>query len=87
MQSLDGGSITAYDSEGNPVNVQLRWAETSSSGGNTSWQLFYQTSNATQPARQVAWQNAGQTFTFNSSGQLTSPTSSEPDFAESDRER
>ena len=25
-QSLDGGSVTAYDSEGNPVNVQLRWA-------------------------------------------------------------
>src|ERR1700730_1032758 len=42
-QSLDGGSITAYDSLGNPVNVQLRWAETASSGGNNSWQLFYQT--------------------------------------------
>src|SRR5262249_21496609 len=45
-QSLDGGSVTAYDSLGNTVNVQLRWAETASSGGNTSWQLFYQTSNA-----------------------------------------
>jgi len=26
-QSVDGGSITAYDTEGNPVNVQFRWAE------------------------------------------------------------
>jgi flagellar hook protein FlgE len=74
-QSLDGGSITAYDSLGNQVNVQLRWAETASSGGNNSWQLFYQTSNATSGTT-VAWQNVGQTFTFNSSGQLTSPTAS-----------
>ena len=43
-QSVDGGSITAYDAEGNPVNVQFRWAETSTG----SWQLFYQSnSNAT----------------------------------------
>ena len=74
-QSLDGGSITAYDSLGNQVNVQLRWAETASAGGNTSWQLFYQTSNATSGTT-VAWQNAGQTFTFNSSGQLTAPAAS-----------
>ena len=30
QQSTAGGSITAYDAEGNPVNVQFRWAETSS---------------------------------------------------------
>jgi flagellar hook protein FlgE len=74
-QSLDGGSVTAYDSLGNPVNVQLRWAETASSGGSTSWQLFYQT-NSSATGTQVAWQNAGTTFSFNSSGQLTSPTQS-----------
>ena len=28
-QSIDGGSITAYDFEGNPVNVQFRWADSS----------------------------------------------------------
>jgi flagellar hook protein FlgE len=73
-QSLDGGSVTSYDSEGNPVNVQFRWAETSTSGGNSTWQLFYQ-SNASATGTQAAWQNAGTAFTFNSSGQLTSPTS------------
>jgi flagellar hook protein FlgE len=73
--SLDGGSVTAYDSLGNPVNVQLRWAETANSGGTSSWQLFYQT-NTTATGTQVAWQNVGTTFTFNSSGQLTSPTAS-----------
>jgi flagellar hook protein FlgE len=79
-QSLDGGSITAYDSLGNPVNVQLRWAETASSGGNNSWQLFYQT-NTSATGTQVAWQNVGTTFTFNSSGQLTSPTASSLNLA------
>jgi flagellar hook protein FlgE len=74
-QSLDGGSITTYDSLGNPVNVQLRWAETASSGGNNTWQLFYQT-NTNPTASQVAWQNVGTPFTFDSSGQLTSPTAS-----------
>ncbi len=72
QQSTNGGSITGYDSEGNPIDVQFRWAETNSSGGNNTWQMFYQTnSNAT--GTQVAWQNTGTSFTFNSSGQLTSP--------------
>jgi flagellar hook protein FlgE len=69
--SLDGGSVTAYDALGNPVNVQFRWAETQG-GSSPQWQLFYQTSNATSGTT-VAWQNAGTTFTFNSSGVLTSP--------------
>ena len=70
-QSLDGGSVTAYDSDGNAVNVQLRWAQTSTSP--STWQLFYQT-NPTATGTQVAWQSAGTSFVFNSSGALTSPT-------------
>jgi len=73
-QSLDGGSITAYDSLGNQVNVQLRWAETNASASGNTWQLFYQT-NTAATGTQVAWQNAGTSFTFNSGGQLTSPAS------------
>ena len=72
-QSLDGGSITTYDSEGNAVNVQMRWAETATSGTGNTWQLFYQ-ANSTATGTQVAWQNTGTSFTFNNSGQLTSPT-------------
>jgi len=74
-QSLDGGSVTAYDSEGNAVDVQLRWAQTSTSSSGNTWQLFYQT-DSSATGSQVAWQNTGTSFTFNSSGQLTSPTSS-----------
>ncbi len=73
-QSLDGGSISAYDPLGNPVNVQFRWAETSAAAGGNTWQLFYQT-NSSATGAQVAWQNTGTSFTFNSSGQLTSPAS------------
>jgi flagellar hook protein FlgE len=76
-ESVDGGSITAYDSEGNPVNVDFRWAKVSSSatGGTDSWQLFYQ-SNTSATGTQAAWQNVGTTFTFNANGQLSPPISS-----------
>jgi flagellar hook protein FlgE len=70
-QSIDGGSITAYDAEGNSVNVQFRWAETSPG----SWQLFYQ-SNSNATGTEAAWQNVGTTFAFNSNGELTPPISS-----------
>ena len=70
-QSIDGGSITAYDSEGNPVNVQFRWAET----GSGSWQLFYE-SNSSATGSEAQWTNVGTSFTFNSNGELTPPISS-----------
>jgi flagellar hook protein FlgE len=71
-QSTSGGSITAYDSEGNPVNVQFRWAQTSTSSGGNTWQLFYQT-NTSATGLESAWQNVGTTFSFNSNGQMTPP--------------
>jgi flagellar hook protein FlgE len=74
-QSTSGGSITAYDSEGSPVNVQFRWAQVSSSASGSSWQLFYQT-NSAATGTEPAWQNVGSTFSFNSSGEMTPPISS-----------
>jgi flagellar hook protein FlgE len=76
-ESISGGSVTAYDSTGNPVNVQVRWAKTDSVavGGADTWQMFYQVnSNAT--GTQSAWQNVGTVFKFNSSGQMNPPLSS-----------
>jgi flagellar hook protein FlgE len=75
-ETVSGGSVTAYDSTGNPVDVQLRWAKTDavSVGGTDTWQLFYQTnSNAT--GTQSAWRNVGTVFKFNSSGQMNPPLS------------
>ncbi|HEU5019073.1 MAG TPA: flagellar hook-basal body complex protein [Pseudolabrys sp.] len=75
-ESLDGGAVTAYDSAGQPANVQFRWAKTDAAayGGTDTWQLFYQTNSAATGA-QVAWINAGTDFKFNASGALNPPIS------------
>jgi flagellar hook protein FlgE len=75
-ESISGGALTAYDSTGTAVNLQLRWAKTDSAalGGShtNTWSLFYQADpNAT--GTQTAWVNAGTNFTFGPSGALTSP--------------
>jgi flagellar hook protein FlgE len=76
-QSVSGGSVTAYDANGTPVNVQLQWAKTADADPSATppvedtWQLFYQT-NSTATGTQPAWQNVGTNFTFNSSGELDS---------------
>src|SRR6185369_6886150 len=45
-ESISGGAVTAYDSTGTPVNLQLRWAKTDSSALGSphvdTWNLFYQ---------------------------------------------
>jgi flagellar hook protein FlgE len=69
-ESVDGGSITAYDSVGNPVNVQFRWAQVSSSSSGSTWQLFYQ-SDSTATGTNAAWTNVGTTFAFNSNGEMS----------------
>jgi flagellar hook protein FlgE len=74
-ESVNGGSVTVYDANGAPANLELRWAKTHSvaSGGTDTWELFYQT-DASATGTQVAWQNAGTDFTFNAAGQLTPAT-------------
>jgi flagellar hook protein FlgE len=72
-ESVGGGAVTAYDTSGAPVNIQLRWAKVDSStlgaGHTDGWNLFYQTSsNAT--GSQTAWQNAGANFTFGADGKM-----------------
>jgi len=79
QESISGGAVTAYNSAGSPVNLQLRWAKTDSaslgSPHQDSWNLFYQTDpNAT--GTQVGWVNVGTNFVFGTNGALTSPTGS-----------
>jgi flagellar hook protein FlgE len=73
-ESIDGGSVTIYDSAGTPENLQLRWAKTDSvaNGGADTWELFYQT-DSTATGTNPAWVNAGTDFVFNASGQLNPP--------------
>jgi len=69
-ESVDGGTVTVYDANGTPANLELRWAKVDSvaNGGTDTWELFYQT-NSTATGTTVAWQNAGTDFTFNAAGQ------------------
>ena len=78
-ESIAGGAITAYDTTGAAVNVQLRWAKIDSSslgsGHTDTWNLFYQNSS-TATGTQSAWTNAGVNYTFDSNGQLNPPVNS-----------
>jgi flagellar hook protein FlgE len=70
-ESVAGGAVTIFDAQGSPVNVQIRWAKLDSlaSGGTDTWEMFYQT-DTNPTATDVAWKNAGTTFTFDANGQM-----------------
>ncbi|MDO8876814.1 MAG: flagellar hook-basal body complex protein [Pseudolabrys sp.] len=72
--SIAGGAVTAYDTSGSAVNVQLRWAKVDSSslgsGHVDKWNLFYQT-DANATGGNAAWQNVGIDYTFTANGQLS----------------
>jgi flagellar hook protein FlgE len=74
-ESISGGAVTAYNSAGTPVNLQLRWALVSTTGGQDTWNLFYQSDSAATGLN-AAWTNVGTNFTFNSNGNLISPSGS-----------
>jgi flagellar hook protein FlgE len=78
-ESVAGGAITAYDTSGAAVNVQLRWAKTDSAllgtGHTDTWNLFYET-NSNASGTQPAWRNVGVNYTFGSNGQLNPPVTS-----------
>lgn len=71
-ESLSGGTVTLYDQQGNDLSLNLRWAKTATG----TWNLYYQ-SNSAATGTATEWTQATSTaFTFNSSGTLTSPASS-----------
>jgi flagellar hook protein FlgE len=78
-ESIDGGAVTAFSSNGNPANIQFRWAKVDSSayGAQDTWNLFYQV-NSNAAGAQVAWQNVGTNFVFNAAGQLNPAITSLP---------
>jgi flagellar hook protein FlgE len=73
-QSISGGAITVYASNGAPANVQLRWAKIASTdvGGTDRWQLFYE-SNSSATGASTMWTNVGPDYSFGSNGALTPP--------------
>ena len=73
-ESISGGAITVYSSNGAPANVQLRWAKIASTdfGGTERWQLFYQ-ADGTATGTQTMWKNVGTDYTFGADGTLSPP--------------
>ena len=74
-QSLSGGSITAYDPSGAPVNLQLRWAKTNGvpEGGTDTWNLFYQSNHCRRLDAGLA--ECGHEFHVGANGQMNPPIS------------
>jgi flagellar hook protein FlgE len=79
--SISGGSTVCYDAQGTAANVQLRWAKF----GDNQWGLFYQNSTAAtgDSVNGANWTmipsgetsaTPPNTFSFDSSGKLTSGT-------------
>ena len=71
--TMAGGAITAYDSSGSAVNIQLRWGKVDSAslgaGHADTWNMFYQIDSGATGS-DPAWQNAGVDYTFGANGQL-----------------
>ena len=68
-ESISGGAVTAYDGNGAPVSIQLRWAKTDSAtlglGHVDTWNLFYQVNpNATGGAVKFASLATGLSVTY-----------------------
>jgi flagellar hook protein FlgE len=76
-QSISGQSITLYDIQGSPVNVQLRWAKTDNTAGAETWNLFY-LSDSAAGAADPKWTNTGTDYVFGANGQLNPPIATAP---------
>ena len=70
-ESISGGAITVYASNGAPANVQLRWAKIASNevGGVDRWNLFY-LSDSSATGSDPMWKNVGVDYSFGADGGL-----------------
>lgn len=73
-QTLEGGSITIYNSVGAPVNVQIRWGKTDAGTppSTGTWKAYYQSDSNPPDNTAVTWTPIG-SFTFGDKGELTTP--------------
>lgn len=70
--SIAGGAITVYASNGSPVNIQLRWAKVNSEsfGGQDRWNLFYLEDSAATGTSPM-WRNSGVDYDFDTAGSMS----------------
>ena len=72
--SVAGGAITVYASNGAPANVQMRWAKVDSAaaGGEDTWNIFYMSDSAAT-GNSPMWTSTGENYTFGPDGSLVAP--------------
>ncbi|WP_244444225.1 flagellar hook protein FlgE [Lutibaculum baratangense] len=75
--SISGGAITVRDANGQPVNLQMRWAKTANADPSATppveatWNLFF-LSNSTATGTDPQWTRVDKDYTFDNAGTLTS---------------
>ncbi|MGU3537261.1 flagellar hook protein FlgE [Methylobacterium sp. A54F] len=71
--SIAGPSLTMYDTEGNAVPLQTRWAKVADATGTppagATWNLFYANTSGVD-AGKTDWTNVGDAFVFDKDGKL-----------------
>jgi flagellar hook protein FlgE len=79
-ETISGGAITVYASNGAPANIQLRWAKIASSdvGGTDRWNLYY-LADSSATGTQTMWKSVGTDYSFDATGAL-SPAVTETDL-------
>jgi flagellar hook protein FlgE len=72
-RSIQGGTITAYDTLGRSAPIRLSWAKETAGLGTDTWSLYAQTDPAATGAAAM-WTRAGAagSFAFDANGNLTS---------------
>ena len=72
--SIAGGAVTVYASNGAPVDMQMRWAkiDSAATGGTDTWNLFY-LSNSTATGANAMWTNVdvATDYVFGANGSLS----------------
>jgi len=78
--SISGGAITIYATNGAPANVQTRWAKiangdaTATPPTEDTWGMYYLTDSSANDATKDAWVKVGPDYKFSANGSMSSPT-------------
>lgn len=72
-ESIAGDAITVYDTAGNAVNVQFRWAKHADTAGANEWGLYFLSDSATVASTDVEWTKLDDNYVFGSDSQISSP--------------
>ncbi|SDM17259.1 flagellar hook protein FlgE [Methylobacterium phyllostachyos] len=77
--SIAGPSLTAYTSSGAPVTINMRWTQLTSTTTGSTWKLSYQDGTDATTGNPTWADVKTPTFAFDSTGKLTTPTSTTSD--------